>query len=91
MGSRLLEEAMKIRGRGSRCLVILLTAGLSITCEKQYHQPNERYVLVTTNATLPYWLEAKAGFMDAARALGVKASMVGPDSYSPDEELEAFQ
>jgi ribose transport system substrate-binding protein len=41
--------------------------------------------------TLPYWLEAKAGFMDAALALGVKASMVGPDSYSPDEELEAFQ
>lgn len=82
---------MKIRGTSSLCLTVLLTAGVFVSCEKPYHQPNERYVLVTANVTLPYWLEAKAGFVEAARAAGVRASVVGPDTYSPDEELEAFQ
>jgi ribose transport system substrate-binding protein len=29
--------------------------------------------------------------MDAARGIGVKAEFTGPDTYSPQEELEAFQ
>ena len=28
-------------------------------CEKPYHQPEERYVLVTANVNLPYWQEAQ--------------------------------
>jgi len=70
---------------------LLLTLGTLISCQKAFHQENERYIFVAANITLPYWQEAKAGFMDAAHQLGVKAEFTGPDSYSPQEELEAFQ
>lgn len=70
---------------------LLLTLGILISCQKPFHQENERYIFVAANITLPYWQEAKAGFMDAAHQLGVKAEFTGPDSYSPQEELEAFQ
>lgn len=66
--------------------VVLLTS-----CQKSYHQPTERYVLVASNIQLPYWVEASAGFMDAARVLGVKADVVGPNNYDPNQELADFQ
>ena len=46
---------------------------------------------MSANISLPYWQEAQAGFQDAGRVLGVKADFTGPTSYSPDEELDAFQ
>ena len=55
------------------------------------HDADEKYFLVATNVQLPYWQEAKAGFMNAADQLRVKAKMVGPDSYDPKAELKAFQ
>jgi len=61
------------------------------SCQKPFHQETERYIFVTVNIALPYWQEAKAGFMDAARGLGVKAEFTGPNTYAPDEELAAFQ
>lgn len=62
-----------------------------VSCGKAPHQ-DEHYILVTNNKTLPYWQEANAGFADAVRQLGfgVKAEMVGPDSFSPNDELTAF-
>jgi len=44
-------------------------AALIASCAKPYHEENERYVFVATNINLPYWQEAQAGFLDAARAL----------------------
>ncbi len=70
---------------------ILLASMILISCQKPFHQENERYVFVAANISLPYWQEAQAGFKDGARALGVKADFTGPDSYSPDEELDALQ
>lgn len=70
--------------------VVFLTV-FSASCQKPFHQENERYIFVAANVTLPYWQEAKGGFMDAARTLGVKAEFTGPDTYSPDEEVAAFQ
>jgi len=40
---------------------------------------------------LPYWQEAQAGLTDAAKQMGVKAELVGPDKFDPQEELKAFQ
>jgi ribose transport system substrate-binding protein len=72
------------------CLAFVL--GLILTsCQKSMHEENERYIFVAANISLPYWQEAKAGFEDAARGLGVKADVTGPTSYSPEEELTAFQ
>ena len=60
-------------------------------CQTPYHDQNELYVLVTANVNLPYWQEARAGLEDVGKLMGVKVEMVGPDSFSPNEELTAFQ
>ncbi|MDP9339933.1 MAG: substrate-binding domain-containing protein [Acidobacteriota bacterium] len=71
----------------------ILAMGLALaSCgTESYHQKEERYVFVTTNVNLPYWQEAEAGFQDAAKWLGVKAEFSGPEKFSPEEELAAFQ
>jgi len=60
-------------------------------CQQPYHQPDERYVLVAANIDLPYWKEAEAGLTDIGKNAGVKVEMVGPTTFSPSEELTAFQ
>jgi ribose transport system substrate-binding protein len=50
-----------------------------------------RYIFVASNIGLPYWQEAKMGFLAAAREMRVNAEFTGPDTYSPAEELKAFQ
>lgn len=70
--------------------VLGLALGLA-SCQKPYHQPEERYIFVAANIELPYWQEAQAGLTDAAAALGVKTDFTGPASFSPTEEVEAFR
>jgi ribose transport system substrate-binding protein len=72
-------------------LATVLCLVFSASCQKPYHAETEHYYFVAANINLPYWQEANAGFMDAARTLGVKADFSGPESYSPDAELAAFQ
>jgi ribose transport system substrate-binding protein len=72
-------------------IALLLAVGIFSSCQKPFHEETERYIFVAINTSLPYWQEAKAGFMDAARGLGVKAEFTGPDTYSPQDELEAFE
>jgi ribose transport system substrate-binding protein len=71
--------------------LIFLGAMLMAACAKQYHEQNERYVFVATNINLPYWQEASAGFVDAAKELGVKGEFVGPTAYAPNAELMMFR
>lgn len=73
---------------GVSIAVLMLASG---GCEKPYHQPGERYVLVAANINLPYWQEAAAGLTDIGKNAGVKVEMVGPTTFSPDEELSTFQ
>ena len=73
------------------CFLILLVATVIVACAKPYHEENERYFFVATNINLPYWQEAQAGFLDAARALGVKAEMNGPATYDPSGEVGIFR
>jgi len=69
-----------------------LLAGVLVACgPPPYHQPEERYVFVAFNTSLPYWQEAEAGLNDAAKQMGVKAELEGPAAFSADEELKAFQ
>jgi ribose transport system substrate-binding protein len=82
---------MKQARRKLFSIAVCLAVGILSSCQKPFHEETERYIFVSVNTTLPYWQEAKAGFMDAARGLGVKAEFTGPDTYSPQEELEAFQ
>ena len=63
----------------SRCgptlvsVLILCAVTLTGSCTRPYHEKNEHYVFVATNIKLPYWRNAEAGFLEAAKALGVKA------------------
>ena len=82
---------MKRRVTPVLCLTLLFALTLAPSCQKSFHQENERYVFVSSNIALPYWQEAQLGFKDAARTLGVKQDFVGPDTYDPAAELDAFQ
>lgn len=80
--------------RSRRPLVFILLLGVvfsTTSCQKPYHDEKERYVLVATNTKLPYWEEAEAGLRDVAQQMGVKAELVGPEKFDPQEELRAFQ
>jgi ribose transport system substrate-binding protein len=70
--------------------VTVLTVSIS-GCTKPYHQENERYVLVAANINLPYWQEASAGLTDVGKDMGVKVELDGPTTFSPQDELDAFQ
>ena len=82
---------MKPRRGTATGLGLLVVAALTASCQKSLHEETERYVFVTANVNLPYWQEAHAGFKDAAQTIGVKAEFTGPATYSPEEELKAFQ
>lgn len=78
----------------SKALLIVNAAVIAIFfagCQQPYHQQEERYILVAANVNLPYWQEAQAGLTDIAKQTGVKVELVGPTSFSPSEELAAFQ
>jgi ribose transport system substrate-binding protein len=72
-------------------LSVAVLAVVGVACEKPYHQQDERYVLVAANINLPYWQEASAGLTDVGKNSGVKVELVGPNTFSPEEELAAFQ
>lgn len=58
-------------------------------CER--HSLKEVFYLVTTNAALPYWQTAAAGFNHAAAQYRVTAKVVGPSNYDPQAELQELQ
>jgi len=70
---------------------IFAGAALIASCAKPYHEETERYVFVATNINLPYWREAQAGFLDAAKTLGVKGELTGPTAYDPNGEIGMFR
>jgi ribose transport system substrate-binding protein len=82
---------MRKHGAALVSVFIFIGAALIASCAKPYHEENERYVFVATNINLPYWQEAQAGFLDAAKALGVKGELIGPAGYAPNEELVMFR
>jgi ribose transport system substrate-binding protein len=82
---------MRRHGTTLVSVFIFAAAMLIGACGKPYHEENERYVFVATNINLPYWQEAQAGFLDAAKALGVKGELVGPTGYAPNAELGVFR
>jgi len=83
---------MKHVAKFTMCLLILSVAALA-GCQESYHEKEERYILIAANINLPYWQEAAAGLRDVAKemGLGIKVDVDGPTSYSPQEEVDAFQ
>src|SRR5579863_578273 len=81
---------MKLHPKSLAFSAVVLGAALA-ACQEPYHQKEEQYYLISANINLPYWQEAEAGLRDAATTMGVKAEMDGPTTFSPQEELDAFQ
>jgi ribose transport system substrate-binding protein len=82
---------MRRKGATLAGVVVLGGAAVIVSCAKPYHAEAERYVFVSTNINLPYWREAEAGFLDAAKMLGVNAELIGPTTYDPDAEVGMFR
>jgi ribose transport system substrate-binding protein len=81
---------MKLSSKQAALFCAVITGVLG-ACQEPYHQKEEQYYLIAANVNLPYWQEAQAGLLDAAKETGVKAEMDGPTSLSPQEELDSFQ
>ena len=81
---------MRLKSTGVFAGLALGVIGFS-SCQTPYHEDQERYVFVASNIHLPYWEEAQAGLRDVAKQMGVKAEMVGPEKFDPQEQLKAFQ
>src|SRR6266436_3688796 len=82
-----------MRKYGATLLPVSIFAGAALiaSCAKPYHEETERYVFVATNINLPHWREANAGFLDAAKTLGVKGELIGPETYDPSAEVGMFR
>ena len=59
--------------------------------QRPYREMEEHYVFVAFSTGRPFWQEAEAGFRDAAKEMSVKFELTGPPTFSPDEQLAAFQ
>lgn len=55
------------------------------------HDANEKYYLVADNIQVPYWQTAHAGFSQAAQELKVRSEFVGPDTFDPKAQQQAFE
>lgn len=55
------------------------------------HVSTEKYFLVCANSKIPYWQEAAAGLLTAARELRVQAEVAGPETYDANAELDEFR
>jgi ribose transport system substrate-binding protein len=71
---------------------VLAVGGMLVlsACGGGRHESTESYALVTANTRIAYWQEASAGLMDAAKELGVRAEVVGPEGFDPKAEKEEF-
>lgn len=78
-----------IRNKLLVALALLLAILPVLSCGSQ-HDADEKYILVSANLQIPYWQTAGAGFSQAASQLRVRSDFVGPNTYDPKAEAEAF-
>lgn len=73
----------------STAILLLVVIALLIGCGRR-HDADEFYVMATANKAIPYWQTASTGFIEAARQMGVKSQVIGPDNYDPNGEKDEF-
>ena len=74
-----------------RSSIAILTAVLSLLTGCTRHSKNERYYLVATNTSVPYWKSAAAGLAEAGAEYGVTVDTRGPASLNPQAEVDEFK
>jgi len=75
--------------RLSFLLLIASVVTLLLSCGSA-HDSDEYYVFIAANIQVPYWQAAGAGFTKAAGQFKVRADFLGPNSYDPKAERDAF-
>jgi ribose transport system substrate-binding protein len=81
---------MQVPERKSLLAAVSLVLPLFVAgCQR--HTKSEQYFLVATNIRLPYWQSAHAGFTRAATEYGVSEDMRGPDTFTPQGEVDEFR
>jgi len=80
-----------VRRQAATLVCIFLAAAWLASCAQPYHDPGEKYVFIASDFKEPYWQEARAGFMDAAKTLDVKVEVAGPDTLAANDELTILQ
>lgn len=72
-------------------LLLTLALVLSLTNCGSQHDADENYYMVSANTQIAYWQAARAGFLQGAAQMKVKAEFVGPDTYDPKAQQLAFE
>lgn len=72
-------------------LALAALCSFLVSCSSSRHEPNEKYDLVAVNIKVPYWQTAGAGLLRCAKDMGVQAEVLGPDTFDPKGEHDAFQ
>jgi len=67
--------------------LLILVASL-LSCGA--HDSNEYFVFVAANLQVPYWQAAGAGFTKAGAQFKVRTDFLGPNTYDPKAERDAF-
>ncbi len=80
---------MTVRTRWGLAAMLVLLAMLG-GCASQ-HDAGESYYMVSANIQVPYWQAARAGFLQAAAQMKVKAEFIGPDTSDPKAQQLAFE
>ena len=71
--------------------LILLSVLLMPLLDCMVHDSDEKYLLVSDNIQLPYWQTAHAGFNQAVLELKVRSEFLGPVTFDPKAQQQAFE
>jgi len=80
---------MALAKRFTVLLICLFSLAVFSGCGAR-HSDEEHYYLVTANKSIPYWQSAASGFIEGGNQMKVHAEVVGPDTYDPANERDAF-
>src|SRR5260370_31981549 len=73
-------------------MVILVTAPGPLTVRAQKAaKADQEYVWVAANVAHPFYAEGKAGWDAAAKSLGVKAQLVGPENPDVQQQITLIE
>lgn len=74
----------------SVALFALFTAGCLLEAGCHERSTHDTYYLVAPNLKIPYWKAVQDGFHQAGHEYGVTALVIGPETYDPKAEADAF-
>jgi ribose transport system substrate-binding protein len=75
----------------SKSVILVIMAVLPFLEGCTRHSKSERYYLIATNTSLPYWKTAAEGFQTSGAKFGVTTDVRGPATFDPQAEVDEFR